>query len=180
MIDDLEVRGCTAIYKAIRDACEMLEPWSLSHPNADRRVLCLSDGNNNCHEVQPQAALASLARAGAVCDCLIVGNNCDTELLRLVHATGGKCFTIASISEGFETLESRGVLSLKARREGEPRPPSKPLELIMTDYNTGQTATNVQSNQLNFEIILMRERSHEIHIILEIIITRTIRNRDMN
>ena len=69
--------GSTAIYKAVHVGCEMLQEWRAAHPEADLRVLCLSDGQNNCHEVTAKDALQALYDVGAVCDCLLVGNSPD-------------------------------------------------------------------------------------------------------
>ena len=96
--------------------------------------MCLSDGNNNAGSVPAPAALQSLFDLGAVCDCIIVGDRPDQDLLRVVAATNGQCdapsararrlcftyymhtpcnhlyaaigFRITNLAEGFETLES--------------------------------------------------------------------------
>jgi ubiquitin-protein ligase/Mg-chelatase subunit ChlD len=164
VIDDMECKGSTAIYDAVASACAMLEPWHKSHPQADLRVICLSDGQNNCNQVTAAAALQRLYDIGAVCDCIIVGDRPDRDLLRLVTATKGQSFTITSLAEGYETLESEAVISLRARRHGEPKPafqvqtvpanfaslaaPSQPLHrgaLVVTprvSSNTSFTATS--------------------------------------
>jgi ubiquitin-protein ligase/Mg-chelatase subunit ChlD len=126
VIDQMRCQGSTAIYEAIAAACQMLLPWKSSHPNADLRVMCLSDGNNNCQKVTAEAALAQLSAIGAVCDCLIVGQSPDANLLRLVEASEGSAFQITSLAEGYECLESQAVISLSARRNGAPKPVPKP------------------------------------------------------
>ena len=91
------------------------------HPRADLRVIVLSDGQNNAHHVTADDALASLADLGCVCDALIVGSSADQDLRKLVSATEGECFQITSLAGAYETLESRAVVSLDARRSGAPR-----------------------------------------------------------
>ena len=39
--------GSTAIFDAIIEGCDMLKKYAISHPEADLRVICLSDGQNN-------------------------------------------------------------------------------------------------------------------------------------
>ena len=48
VIDDMRTGGMTAIYEAIASACSMLATAAAEHPDADLRVICLSDGQNNC------------------------------------------------------------------------------------------------------------------------------------
>jgi ubiquitin-protein ligase len=122
VVDDMECRGSTAIYEAISAACDMLAPWKASHPTADLRVICLSDGQNNCHNVTAETALQRLFDLGALCDCMIVGKSPDASLLRLVAATEGICFQLDSLASMYECLESQAVVSLAARRNGAPKP----------------------------------------------------------
>jgi hypothetical protein len=93
------------------------------------------------------AALSALQNIEAVCDCLIVGNSPDHDLLRLCQATGkfesthplfvcshslgilsililvlgGLSFQINNLSDGYEILESLSVVSLYERRNKEER-----------------------------------------------------------
>lgn len=122
VVDDMETSGSTAIYHAIQVACDMLARAAVQHPAADLRVICLSDGQNNCHEVSAETALAALQGIDAVCDCLIVGDQADDALLRVVAATEGEYFSIGGLADAFECLESEAVISLAARRNGAPRP----------------------------------------------------------
>ena len=121
IVDDIEKRGQTAIFSAILDGVKMLEPIFGSRPTADLRVLILSDGESNCG-ASPQAALAAANSIGAVVDAIIVGDRPDSDLRKIVAATGGMCFQIQSLGEGFELLEGEGVASLRARRGGADKP----------------------------------------------------------
>jgi len=47
VIDGMKTGGATAIFDAIMEAFKMLKPYAISHPEADLRVICLSDGQNN-------------------------------------------------------------------------------------------------------------------------------------
>lgn len=117
VVDDMEKRGMTAIYSAIASAAEMLEPILQEIPTADLRILALTDGTSNTG-CSAEEALASALRVGAVVDAIIVGDRPDAQLRKIVNATGGECFQIADLGEGFELLEAERVVSLKARRGG--------------------------------------------------------------
>lgn len=128
VIDSMKCRGATAIYLAIREACNMLRPFRAQNPEADLRVVVLSDGQNNEDSVTATQALQDLYNLGAVCDGIIVGNQADKNLLRVVQASGGMCFQILSLADAFETLESPAVVSMMKRRAGAPKPAYVPRE----------------------------------------------------
>jgi len=58
-----------------------------------------------------------------VVDAIIVGDRPDANLRKIVTATGGECYQISDLGEGFELLEAEGVVSLRARRGDVPKPP---------------------------------------------------------
>uniref|UniRef100_A0A7S2H8K1 UBC core domain-containing protein n=1 Tax=Haptolina brevifila TaxID=156173 RepID=A0A7S2H8K1_9EUKA len=121
IVDDMKKRGTTAIYSAILEVARMLEPVFASSGSTDLRILVLTDGNSNCG-VSPEEALSAVNKIGAVVDAIIVGDQPDSNLRKIVATTGGLCFQMASLGAGFELLESESVVSLKARRGGAPKP----------------------------------------------------------
>jgi len=80
-------------------------------------------------------------RIGAVVDAIIVGDSPDANLRKIVSATGGECYQIGSLGEGFELLESESVVSLKARRGGTEKPPFKEREMVDFSSITEKTMT---------------------------------------
>jgi len=132
IVDDMEKRGQTAIYSAILEAVGMLERHFTPETGVDLRILVLTDGQNNAG-VPPQEALAAANRIGAVVDAIIVGSSPDINLRKIVNATGGECYQINSLGEGFELLEAEGVVSLRARRGGLEKPPFEKREIISFD-----------------------------------------------
>jgi len=132
IVDDMEKRGTTAIYSAIVEAARMLEPHFRKDPQADFRILALTDGQNNTG-APPQEALAAANAIGAVVDAIVVGDRPDANLRRIVSATGGECYQIRDLGEGFELLEAESVVSLKARRGDVEKPPFQPREMVDFD-----------------------------------------------
>lgn len=134
IVDDLKHRGQTAIYSAVAEAASMLLPrkeaaarWleqarrgqpEVSQeelPPAPRlRILALTDGQNNSG-LSPEEGLVAALTVGATVDAIIVGDRPDANLRRIVAATGGECFQIKDLGEGFELLEAERVVSLQAR-----------------------------------------------------------------
>jgi len=128
VVDDMKKRGQTAIYSSIVEATRMLEKYFSTDSKVDLRILVLTDGQNNSG-VSPEAAFEAVNNIGAVVDAIIVGNNPDSDLRRIVTATDGQCYQIGHLGEGFELLESEAVVSLKARRGGLEKPPYQPREV---------------------------------------------------
>jgi len=133
IVDDMERRGMTAIYSAVTQAASMLEKIFQKDPQIDLRVLVLTDGQSNTG-VPPATALEAVNSIGAVVDAIIVGDSPDANLRKIVSATGGECYQIGSLGEGFELLESEGVVSLKARRGGTEKPPFE--KRVMVDFTS--------------------------------------------
>ncbi|CAJ1374959.1 unnamed protein product [Effrenium voratum] len=124
IVDDMTKRGQTAIYSSVLAAAKMLEPYfeGGGPGSPDLRVLVLTDGQNNAGAA-PQEALKAVKDIGATVDAILVGDNPDADLRRIVSATEGECYQIRHLGEGFELLESEAVVSLAARRGGEEKPP---------------------------------------------------------
>jgi ubiquitin-conjugating enzyme E2 D/E len=129
IVDDMEKRGQTAIYSAIIEAVNMLSRHFTAESSTDLRILVLTDGQNNTG-TSPEEALEAASRIGAVVDAIIVGNNPDANLRKIVNATDGECYQISNLGEGFELLEAEGVVSLRARRGGTDKPSFKKRENI--------------------------------------------------
>merc|ERR1719355_41252 len=83
---------------------------------------------------RPEEALAAVHRIGAVVDAIIVGDRPDANLRKIVNATGGECYVIGNLGEGFELLEAEGVVSLRARRGGAEKPPFQRRE-VAADFD---------------------------------------------
>ena len=122
IVDDIAKRGMTSMYSAIVEGCTMLRPKFLADATTtDLRILLLTDGQSNSG-ASPEVALEACYSIGATVDCIIVGDTPDENLRKIVKLTGGSCFQIHSLSEGFELMESEAVVSLKARRGGTDKP----------------------------------------------------------
>lgn len=57
--------------------------------------------------------------------------HCTKQLRRIVNATGGECYQIDDIAEGFNLLESETVVSLYARRGGAAKPRYSPRSQVL-------------------------------------------------
>jgi ubiquitin-protein ligase len=121
-------------------------------PDVDLRVLVLTDGQNNAG-AGPEPALRACNKIGVIVDAIVVGNQPDADLRKIVAATGGSCFQIKSLGEAFELMESEAVVSLRARRGGGDKPPFKERPMPAGGFanakaqsiTRGRNAASVQS-----------------------------------
>jgi len=132
IVDDLEKRGATAIYSSIVEAARMLKRHHSCDTSTDLRILVLTDGQNN-KGCPPEDALSVVNEIGAVVDAIVVGDNPDANLRKIVSATDGECYQVSSLGEGFELLESESVVSLRARRGGAAKPAFTKREAVDFD-----------------------------------------------
>merc|ERR1711953_641708 len=146
IVDDMEKRGQTAIYSAIVESATMLSTSFTPDTKTDLRILVLTDGQNNTGAT-PEQALRAANRIGATVDAIIVGDNPDNNLRKIVAATDGECYQISSLGEGFELLESESVVSLKARRGGADKAPFKLREMVDLGNVLAKTMTHGTSVQ---------------------------------
>mmetsp|Transcript_13476 Transcript_13476/g.20473 ORF Transcript_13476/g.20473 Transcript_13476/m.20473 type:complete len:337 (+) Transcript_13476:1-1011(+) len=103
----------------------MMKPYFAEDSKADFRVVVLTDGQNNAG-LDPSDALYAANSIGAMVDAIIVGDRPDSNLRKIVNASGGECWQINDLGEGFELLEAESVVSLQARRNGAEKPAFKP------------------------------------------------------
>lgn len=147
VVDYLRPRGATAIYSAILLACQMLEESYSTSNKTNLRVLVLTDGQNNAGAT-PQEALRAVQKIDAVVDAILVGNCPDENLLKIVKASGGSCFQIYSLSDGFELMEAESVVSLHSRWGGGDRPPKEKLSVSsFVDFPNIPAQTIIHSSQ---------------------------------
>ena len=103
-----------------------------------------------------QAALEAVNSIGAVVDAIIVGDNPDGDLRRIVSAAEGECYQVSSLGEGFELLESEAVVSLQARRGGAEKPAFKQRDPV--DFRSIAQKTLTQGNAVPAVQDVVRER----------------------
>merc|ERR1711972_1169012 len=146
IVDDMEKRGQTAIYSAIIEGATMLSRTFTPETKTDLRILVLTDGQNNTGAT-PEQALRAANEIGATVDAIIVGDNPDNNLRKIVAATEGECYQINSLGAGFELLEAESVVSLKARRGGIDKAPFKLREMVDLTNVSAKTITQGTSVQ---------------------------------
>ncbi len=95
-IDKISPNFSTRLYDALHKAADMLAALEKDYPGVLKRIVCLSDGEDNDSTQTPIAIAKRLTDERILLDSFIVGDK--SEVLKcLTFATGGSCFAPATI-----------------------------------------------------------------------------------
>jgi len=124
-VDRVSASGQTKLYDALEAArlelhafCETLQVAPAQ--GVIKRVLVLSDGEDNGSQAQAHVVSAALQRDGIVVDAVVIGVPSNSrvigkELRAITVATGGCAFHPGSINEALRLFETETVLALRRR-----------------------------------------------------------------
>jgi len=88
-IRGLTAQGDTNITAALRLALGVIEKEAKAHPTATRRIILLTDGENNTGPgPREDGMLSDLVRGRVIVDCVLIGSRGE-QLLREISATTG-------------------------------------------------------------------------------------------
>ena len=107
----------TAIYDAIKYAVDQLEKFTKKHPDykiVNRRILCLTDGEDNDSSITSEEVTSLLINNKIILDCVLF-----SELIVATHkiakASGGYSFKPANSQDMLNIFEQETMLSMKCR-----------------------------------------------------------------
>jgi uncharacterized protein YegL len=84
--------GSTALWDAIVKAKDMLVAFKSRHPTAKRRIIVLTDGENNDSRYGAPFACMELYNHHIVLDAIVIGTYSTADLFRMAKHTGGYAF----------------------------------------------------------------------------------------
>lgn len=88
-LDGVKARGGTAIYKAIFKAISLLAGAKKGYPNAQLRIILLTDGGDNNGGVTPYNLLKLLSQHNILLDSFFVADDFDAQAVALTRLAGG-------------------------------------------------------------------------------------------
>jgi ubiquitin-conjugating enzyme E2 D/E len=108
-----------ALKRAAADLSAYARPGGVAKfPNADLRVLVISDGEDVGSASTPLQALQELINAKVVCDSVIISSEDECKTLCAVcHLTGGLSFRPSSVAEGIRLFEQEAFLCYDKRKK---------------------------------------------------------------
>ncbi|KAM8839036.1 uncharacterized protein ACB058_015598 isoform 2-T2 [Synchiropus picturatus] len=112
----IEASGKTHLYDALLVGLQELLKVKKRFPECRLRILCLTDGYDECSVSKPEAVASRLVTSGIIVDSLLLGDVHNTMLHGISNATGGCCFKPGTSKEGLKLFEVETVLSLELRK----------------------------------------------------------------
>ncbi|KAK6496288.1 hypothetical protein TWF481_002313 [Arthrobotrys musiformis] len=107
--------GNTLLWDALDKAIDELENHGKDFPEAKKRIICLSDGEDTGSMVQFTQLQDRARRRRVVIDSFCIGNAKHENLMRLSQNTGGYKFKPKSLEEAMDLGELEPVLALSER-----------------------------------------------------------------
>jgi ubiquitin-conjugating enzyme E2 D/E len=107
-----------ALKKAADDLVAFAAPGgNRKFPNADLRILVISDGEDVGSSTTPLQALQAMINAKVICDSVIVSSEDCRKLRAVCHLTGGLSFKPPSVAEGLKLFEQEAFLCYDKRKK---------------------------------------------------------------
>ena len=126
-LNDLETNGGTALYDCVSDAITHLVDWKKPTKDLDDsekksesklRIICLSDGadTSNVSRDKKIEIKSMLKEHSITLDCIVIGDDYDTELISMSSGTNGYMFNPSSIARGFDVMELETLITSVNRK----------------------------------------------------------------
>ena len=122
VVQGVEAGGRTAIWDAMVSAAEQLDEISSTYPDCAKRILCLTDGEDNSSTHKPHEVAKLLQEKNIVLDCVLVGEG-NTTAKAIAVATNGCAFFPSHHKESLRLFQMETVLSIRERLVGQRKPP---------------------------------------------------------
>eukprot|EP01083_Nonionella_stella_P188348 694066_1 len=117
-VEEVEVRGCTALRDAMKEACKQLMEWKLrdhkKRSKCNLRIIALTDGEDNQSSISDVNLTQILLRHGITADAIMIGNH-NHSLHAICSATGGYVFYPLTFRDGLRIFELETFLSMAER-----------------------------------------------------------------
>jgi uncharacterized protein YegL len=110
-VDSMEAKGDTTLWDALALASDQLEEHARNYPEAKKRIICLSDGNDTKSQRTAQDILRPILQNNVVVDSFCVGNEDNQDLRVVSYVTGGYKFAPKSLEQAMAICEMEPVLS---------------------------------------------------------------------
>eukprot|EP00771_Trimastix_marina_P001363 gnl/Trimastix_PCT/2431.p1 GENE.gnl/Trimastix_PCT/2431~~gnl/Trimastix_PCT/2431.p1 ORF type:complete len:1038 (+),score=346.24 gnl/Trimastix_PCT/2431:1394-4507(+) len=107
--------GCTALFDCAKKACDLLSEVKTRHPNARRRILVLTDGEDNESTASPLEVAYALRCVGVTLDAVILGPSEQQAVRALAKYSGGYCFRPPTHAAAVRIFELETVLAARDR-----------------------------------------------------------------
>lgn len=110
--------GDTTVWDALALADDRLTAYAHENPEARKRIVCLSDGQDTSSQNRSWEVCSKLQRHGVVVDSFCIGAENNEDLRTISHLTGGYKFVPKSLEQAMAICEMEPVLTQLDRPPG--------------------------------------------------------------
>ncbi|KAK6586142.1 hypothetical protein PZA11_001199 [Diplocarpon coronariae] len=110
-VNRMRADGDTALWDAVALANVQLVEYGRKFPDAQKRIICLSDGEDKTSSQRVAALCTSLLENHVIVDSICLGNEDNQDLRTVSYLTGGYKFQPESSEQAMAILEVEPVLS---------------------------------------------------------------------
>jgi ubiquitin-protein ligase len=114
-IDTLASSGDTSLWDALAVAADQLVHFGQKYPGIQKRIICLSDGNDTKSKTTVNAVCRRLIRDRIIVDSCSIGSEDNSDLRTLSFLTGGYKFVPKTLEQAVAICELEPVLSIHER-----------------------------------------------------------------
>ena len=122
VVQNVEAGGRTAVWDTMVSAAKQLDAISSTYPDCVKRILCLTDGQDNESTYEPHKVARMLQDKNIVLDCVLAGQG-NTTAKAIAVATNGCAFFPSDHKESLRLFQMETVLSIRERLIGQRKPP---------------------------------------------------------
>jgi ubiquitin-protein ligase len=155
-VNQLTPNSDTALWDGLALARHQIEQYSTKFPQAKKRILCISDGEDTKSSRDVIDVCDDLVQSGIVVDSFSLGNEDHDNLLTISHLTGGYKFVPKTLSQAMQIVELEPVLSLKDRDDVVPPPAPRGS----TRYSRFNLAMAIVVPEIMTEDVFPKRRAH--------------------
>ena len=129
-VNGMNARGDTALWDALALANDQLSEYAQKFPNAKKRIICISDGEDTKSKQRSSDVSWSLFQNKVVVDSFCLGHEDNIDLRTISYLSGGYKFTPQSLEQSMLLCEMEPVLNQLERP-----PLSPPREALSHSYD---------------------------------------------
>lgn len=117
-VRQMQAGGDTSIWDALALANDRLSVYAQKYPEARKRIVCLSDGEDTSSKSWSWEVCNNLVRNGVVVDSFCIGEEDNLDLQTVSYLTGGYKFVPTTLNQASAICEMEPVLTQLDRPPG--------------------------------------------------------------
>jgi len=121
-VDSLKPSGDTALWDGLLLAKNRIAEYASKFPDAKKRIICLSDGQDTTSASRPAEVYSQLRKENIVVDSICIGDSDNAELKAMSHLLGSYAFKPKDMTTALALCEMEPMLSLLERPQVEMKP----------------------------------------------------------